>query len=462
MYLPILLGFWAISCSHHKSLFSNTGKLVFKKNINELIMDSGLNANMGIKIKSLSTGETLYALNSEKLLLPASNNKLYTCATALGVLGSDFVFETSIYVEKNNLYLKGGGDPDFSIEQLDSLAQIVSSSLNSIDTIFVDESLMDTLHYGEGWMWDEGYWWYAAPVSALSMNDNCVDFYFHPGKLGEPADITVHPPTQYIQVKNQSVTVNDTIEFKKFKIERDWVGETNQFIISGELLDTTPKDTLIRNIVHPPLFAGTVMKEMLAERGISVLAVSIGTLPKNASKLVSHRSDSLLYSTSNLMNESDNLTAELLIKTLGITEENPGNWDDGITRVKTFLADSAGIDTGTIRMADGSGVSRYNLTSADHFIQLLSYMYQSPYSDDFLYVLANGGSKGTLNNRLTKNGHKIKAKTGHLSGVSCFSGYAFSPRFGPLAFSFMMNGYIGSAKDYQRLQDNILEMLVHD
>jgi len=162
------------------------------------------------------------------------------------------------------------------------------------------------------------------------------------------------------------------------------------------------------------------------------------------------------------MNESDNLTAELLIKTLGITEENPGNWDDGITRVKTFLADSAGIDTGTIRMADGSGVSRYNLTSADHFIQLLSYMYQSPYSDDFLYVLANGGSKGTLNNRLTKNGHKIKAKTGHLSGVSCFSGYAFSPRFGPLAFSFMMNGYIGSAKDYQRLQDNILEMLVHD
>jgi PBP4 family serine-type D-alanyl-D-alanine carboxypeptidase len=256
--------------------------------------------------------------------------------------------------------------------------------------------------------------------------------------------------------------VNDTVDFQKFKIERDWAGHTNKFNISGEILDTSSIDTLIRNIVYPPLFAGTVLKEILEKHGTVVKKIKIGNLTENAKLLVSHKSDSLLQSALNLMTESDNLTAELFAKTMGISEETPGNWNDGIKTVKTFLADSAGIDTSSIRIADGSGVSRYNLTSADHFIQLLTYMYTSPYKDDFLYVLPGGGFKGTLEDRLESTGSKIRAKTGGLSGVSCLSGYAFSSQYGPLAFSILMNGYIGSSKDYRKLQDDILEILVHD
>jgi len=417
---------------------------------------------MGIKIVSLRDNKTLYAYNSQKLLMPASNNKLYTCAAALANLGSDTIFETAIYQEGNNLILKGGGDPDFSLEQLDSLAQIISSQIESVDTLFVDESLMDTLHYGVGWMWDEGSWWYAAPISALSLNDNCVEFYFHPGKLGQPVPVSTNPVTNYIQVDNQSITVNDPVDIQKFKIERDWAGQTNKFNISGELMDFSTPDTLIRNIVNPPLFAGTVLKEILAEKGTRIKIVSTGNGSENAKLLVSHNSYSLLQSALNLMNESDNLTAELLVKTMGISKEYPGNGNDGIKTVKTFLADSAGIDTSSIRIADGSGVSRYNLTSANHFIQLLTYMYTSPFKDDFLYVLPMGGFKGTLEDRLESTGSKIRAKTGGLSGVSCLSGYAFSPQYGPLAFSILMNGYIGSSRDYHKLQDDILEILVHD
>ena len=457
-----ITSFWFFSCTHHPALFNNIGSPTLKNAINALIIDSSLDVNMSIKVTSLNSGEILYALNSKKRLMPASNNKLYTCAAALANLGSDTIFETAIYQQGNNLILKGGGDPDFSLEQLDSLAQIISSQIESVDTLFVDESLMDTLHYGEGWMWDEGSWWYAAPISALSLNDNCVEFYFHPGKLGQPVPVSTNPITNYIQIDNQSITVNDTVDFQKFKIERDWAGHTNKFNISGELMDFSTPDTLIRNIVNPPLFAGTVLKEMLAEKGTRIKIVSTRNGSKNAKILVSHKSYSLLQSALNLMNESDNLTAELLVKTMGISKEYPGNWNDGIKTVKTFLADSAGIDTSSIRIADGSGVSRYNLTSANHFIQLLTYMYTSPFKDDFLYVLPMGGFKGTLEDRLESTGSKIRAKTGGLSGVSCLSGYAFSPQYGPLAFSILMNGYIGSSRDYHKLQDDILEILVHD
>ena len=451
-----------ISCTPPRTLLYLEGNPELKNKINDIIEYSGIDLNMGIKIVSLRDNKTLYAYNSQKLLMPASNNKLYTCAAALANLGSDTIFETAIYQEGNNLILKGGGDPDFSLEQLDSLAQIISSQIESVDTLFVDESLMDTLHYGEGWMWDEGSWWYAAPISALSLNDNCVEFYFHPGKLGQPVPVSTNPITNYIQIDNQSITVNDTVDFQKFKIERDWAGHTNKFNISGELMDFSTPDTLIRNIVNPPLFAGTILKEMLAEKGTRIKIVSTGNGSKNAKLLVSHNSYSLLQSALNLMNESDNLTAELLVKTMGISKEYPGNWNDGIKTVKTFLADSAGIDTSSIRIADGSGVSRYNLTSANHFIQLLTYMYTSPFKDDFLYVLPMGGFKGTLEDRLESTGSKIRAKTGGLSGVSCLSGYAFSPQYGPLAFSILMNGYIGSSRDYHKLQDDILEILVHD
>ena len=454
--------FWFISCAPPKVLLDNPGIPTLKKEINTLIVDSDLDINMSLKMTSLTSGKTLYALNSHKKLMPASNNKLYTSAAALVYLGADYTFETSIYQNEKNIYLVGGGDPDFSLDKLDSLAEIVSTSITSIDTLFVDESIMDTLHYGEGWMWDEGPWWYAAPVSALSLNDNCVNFYVQAGKMGEPVTIQTQPSTNYIQIDNQSITVNDTVDYQKFKIDRDWAGRTNQFTITGEKLVTAPVDTLIRNIYHPPLFAGTVLMEMLEKYGTTVKKVAIGNSTKSSNKLTSHISDSLFYSAENLMNESDNLTAELYVKTLGISDDKPGNWNDGITTVKSFLADSTGIDTSSIRIADGSGVSRYNLTNADHFIQLLTYMYASPFKDDFLYVLPGGGFKGTLKDRLETTGSKIRAKTGGLSGVSCLSGYAFSPKYGPIAFSMLMNGYIGSSKDYRQLQDRILGLLIHD
>ena len=81
----------------------------------------------------------------------------------------------------------------------------------------------------------------------------------------------------------------------------------------------------------------------------------------------------------------------------------------------------------------------------------------------FIEFLIGGDTKNsTLKNRLESTGSRIRAKTGHLSGVSCLSGYAFSPHYGPVAFSMLMNGYIGSSREYRQLQDQILGLLIHD
>ncbi|MDP7609056.1 MAG: D-alanyl-D-alanine carboxypeptidase/D-alanyl-D-alanine-endopeptidase [Candidatus Marinimicrobia bacterium] len=431
---------------------------MLKKNINELISSHSLNVNMGIKILSLKTGETLYSLNSQKLLMPASNNKLYTCAAALEKLGSDHRFKTFVLRYSNNLILKGGGDPDLTIGQLDSLAEITAKKMNLVDTLFVDESLLDSLHYGQGWMWDEGAWWYAAPVSAMSLNDNCIDFHVEPGKLGQPAKVEIVPGTEYVRVINQSITINETIDYNKFRIDRNWAGRTNMFTISGEVLNSASTDTFQRNIFDPVLFSGTVFKEQLRKYGVNVKNIVEGTGSSDASTIAIHTSDSLLYSAHNLMHESDNLTSELFTKSMAVSDTTMGNWKDGLRIIKAYLADSASIDTSLLRLADGSGVSRYNLSSADQFIKLLSYMYHSDKKDEFIYTLPKSRSNSTLKDRLEFSDTRIRAKTGHLSGVSCLSGYIFSDKYGPLAFSILMNGYRGSAKPYKNLQDKIINL----
>ena len=451
-----------VSCSTHPRLFSNEGSLILKKKINRLIVSSELGATMGISIVSLKTGKPIYELNSEKLLMPASNNKLFTCAAALDFLGKDFFFFTNVLAQNENAILQGGGDPDLTVKDLDSLAYAVSKKVDSIDTLFLDDTFLDSVYFGNGWMWDEGPWWYAAPISALSVNDNCIDFYVQPGKEGQNAIINYFPNTNYISFQNQSLTVEKNTNLKKLKIDRDWSDKKNNFSVTGEIFYKEELDTLRRNIHDPTMFTGVLFKEMLEKHGLEINYVMKKKVSRNADTLATHKSLPLIKSASNLMNESDNLTAELFIKTIGRHNITQGNWKSGLDSVKSLLASSALIDTSQMRIADGSGVSRYNLTSAKQLTTFLVWVYESQYKNDFISTLPGGGKRnGTLERRLKTEGNYVKAKTGGLSGVSNLSGYVFSPRYGPVAFSLLMSGYRGSSQPYRNLQDAIIKQLLY-
>ena len=432
--------------------------------INKIIEASGIDLNMGIKIVSLKNNKTLYAYNSQKLLMPASTNKLYTCAAALHYLGNNHTFKTRVLKNNNNLILKGGGDPDLTINQLDSLAIIVSKNIKKVDTLYVDDTLLDSLNYGEGWMWDEGPWWYAAPIGALSVNDNCIDFYVEPGDIGSPANISYFPETSYITFENNSITVNDTLDFNKLKIDRDWVTSGNNFSVTGEIIDTTKKDTLYRNIYDPSLFAGTIFRQLLNEHGTTVKQLSRKAQDLTDYKeLTVHYSDSLIVSAINLMNESDNLTAELFVKSIGALDTLPGTWEAGLDSIKSFLSSKVKIDTSNIRLADGSGVSRYTLTNSDQLISLLSWVYNSKHKNDFISTLPGGGwPKSTLEKRLIEEGSRVRAKTGGLSGARNLAGYIDSPKYGTVAFSILMNGYIGSSSKHRYVQNQIVKTIIYD
>jgi len=484
---PVFILFiFFLQCSKPPTLLNTVGYKKAQSSINSIIQSSGLQTNIGIKVIDLKTNETIYAWNPNSLFNPGSNNKLFTCITALALLDTNKTFSTSVYQDTNAIYLVAGGDPHLSIEQLDTIAQTISDTIQlhigrdywflnnrlrirsvdlakKINYLVVDNSIFDNLVYGPGWMWDEGSWWHAGQISAMTLNENCVDFFVSPGKLGYPNIINTYPTTNYITIKNESITVNDTIDFQKFRIERDWENQTNNFLISGNIMDTATVDTLQRNIHNPTLYAGTIFAEMLQNKGLNIKHIVQGSVPNNAIKITEHVSESIMYSLNGLMKDSENLTAELIVKHIGSTVyDTVGTWKNGLLAIKTFLHDTVGIDTNTIGLSDGSGLSRYNYSSPNHFITLLSWAYNNKNTrNPFLNTFPIGGLDGTLVDRLEDidTSTTILAKTGSLSGVNCLSGYIVSKTNSTLAFSILMNGFVNSSKPYRKLQDDIIYAL---
>ena len=474
LILAILTLFILYNCTATHELYIGNGNKKLARNINNVIKNSDLITNMGIKVISLQSGKTLYSLNSNHLFTPASNNKLYTASTALHYLSPQFKFETSVWIDSTykdsvhvpRLVLVGGGDPDLKLPELKSIANEISKNIRLIDTLIIDNTLFDNVYLGPGWMWDENTEWDFAQIDAMTFNDNCIDISVKPGEIGGSPVITINPNTNYVKIRNEAITVNDTIDIIDFEIERRWWEGNNIIDITGELIYTKDEEVYSRTVENPSLFTGTVLAELLTEFDSNVKSIIVGRgKSKTIVPIYTHFSKSLTYSLANFLKESDNLSGELYVKMMGhVANDDQGNWNNGMLAVKTFLNDKIKIDTTKMNIVDGSGLSRYNMTSPDQLIQLLEYMHTNhSYSDVFLSALSIGGQDGTLDDRMiaVKHEGRIRAKTGNMTGVSCLSGYVFTKNGEPLAFSIMLNGFVGSNTPYKQLQDKIAEILIN-
>ena len=187
--------------------------------IEEILQKPELAAAMSaVKVASLDTGHVLFERNSDKLVRPASNMKLYTVAAALDRLGPDFRFRTSIYANtkpdatgtiKGDMILYGRGDPSLATrfndgdyyKGVDALAaRIVEAGVKRVEGDLVgDESYFNGPPYGDGWSWDDLTWYYGAEISALTVDDNSLDVFVKPGpSVGSPALLTTGPATPLV------------------------------------------------------------------------------------------------------------------------------------------------------------------------------------------------------------------------------------------------------------------------
>jgi D-alanyl-D-alanine carboxypeptidase/D-alanyl-D-alanine-endopeptidase (penicillin-binding protein 4) len=423
-------------------------------------------------VVSLDSKEVLYERDSKLLMRPASNMKLLTASTALRVLGTEYKFRTEVLqdtsmndgVVDGNLYFRGFGDPLLQTTDLDSLIrQIKASGIKAVrGQVVADVSYFDDLYWGNGWMWDDEAYDYDAMISPLTINDNCVQVKVGPGRgAGDSALVTIEPATAYVSLINTAKTVLDTV-IHPLVITRLFKERLNTIVVEGEVLaNSAPIETGI-SIWQPELYAAQLLTEALTRDSIEVEnEPTVGTAPSYAKEIA--RSDHGLDSAVVHMDKvSDNLTAELLLKTLCVTKRGtPGTFQGGVYVVRDFLS-SIGIDTTKFLNVDGSGLSFYNLLTAEAIIQLLESMsHQEDIFPLFYTSLPIAGVDGTLRNRMkgTPAEGNLRAKTGTISGASSLSGYVRTADGERLAFSMLMQNFIYPTRLYQQAQDRIGALL---
>ncbi|MGE5441071.1 MAG: D-alanyl-D-alanine carboxypeptidase/D-alanyl-D-alanine-endopeptidase [Bacteroidota bacterium] len=443
-----------------------------KIRLDALLADSMFQSTVAsVNVYDLTAKSPLYQNQIKLLLKPASNMKVITTAAGLCFLGPDYKFQTLMYhtgsitdsVCTGDLYLEGRGDPDFGLLDLDTLLQSVKLlGIKEVKgNIYADVSYMDSLFWGKGWMWDDDPSTDAPYLSPLNINSNTVTVSIAPGLPGNAPIVSTIPESGYFKIKNKSYTVAG--DSSTFRWDRDWLNRKNDIVLSGNLPMKSPLIANEINVYDPARYFLTLFKEKLERAGIIVLGgIDTSRVPKDA-KLIYIFSRPFSQVIVNLNKTSDNLSAEMTLRAMAYKYfGKPATPENGIKMVDSLITLS-GLNYKDYRIVDGSGVSHYNLVSSELLLNVLKYIYN--FRPELYGILYNSfpvaGVDGSLDYRMrnTEASNNLHAKTGTLSGISSLSGYVTAKNRHVLAFSAIIQNYVGSSSRAVKILDEIGRIL---
>ncbi|MDN4606435.1 D-alanyl-D-alanine carboxypeptidase/D-alanyl-D-alanine endopeptidase [Sporosarcina highlanderae] len=432
--------------------------------INAILQDPKLQgAITGVSIRKAVDGEILYSHFSDIRLRPASNMKLLTGAAALDILGPDYQFSTEVLTDgqvkgvvlHGNLYLKGKGDPTLMKMDLDQFAkELKAKGITNINgSLIADDSWYDDIRYSQDLNWSDEHSYVGAQVSALTLSPNedydagTVIIEVHPNtKIGSPPKVTLNPNNSHVEIVNKATTVSKG-QAKSISIEREH--GTNRIFIEGNMPLGGTMSRSWAAVWEPTMYALDVFQKSLEAEGIQYVGgMKTGVTPENATILASKKSMPLEELFIPFMKLSNNGHGETLVKEMGKVQSGEGSWNAGLSVMKEKLKEF-GVNTDSVMLRDGSGMSHKNLISADELSTMLYNIQAKSWFPAFETSLPIAGIPermigGTLRNRMGEGmtAVNVKAKTGTITGVSTLSGYVTAKDGTELIFSILINNYI--------------------
>lgn len=343
-----------------------------------------------------SANRTVYAARPDLPLIPASTMKVLTATAALETFGADATFTTEVRtlrppaggVVDGDLFVVGGGDPLLSTG--DYLA--IFRNQPQVATSF--EALADAI----------------AAAGVREVRGRIV------GDHQRYDDQRLFPTWRPEYVAEGDVgpvdglVVNDGFLQYRFPLDRE--------IIAPD----------------PAAHAAGVLAFLLQSRGVAVLGgAGSGPAPAEARALASVTSPPMRAVVAEMLTESDNNTAEMLVKELGFRELGQGSWERGIEARSNALAE-AGLPVQGFAGVDGSGLDRRNRLTCALLQGALA-----EGGDALSAGFAVAGRTGTLATRFvnTPVAGRLRGKTGSLTGVVALTGYVEGKE--RVAFSLVLN-----------------------
>ena len=397
-------------------------------------------ASFGIEFYSLDSGKIIYALNPEKMFVPASTTKLLTEGTLLAKLGADYRFYTRIYRTgpidskgklKGDLILVASGDPDLSnrlqpdgtlafvnedhsyngpalpgdpLAVIKELAgKISAKGIKRIDgRLLIDASLFPDGPREGGT---------DVVMSSIMVNDNVIDLLVRPGvKSADATTLEFSPHTSYVNFVNHITTgaQDSKPNLESPEVESNEDGSTVVVTLTGSLPAGIAPQTVAFSVPSPTAFAATVLREALVASGVQFtfkkgaatrapdfVAYSKLYVPENM--LAEHVSAPLSEEIKVTLKVSQNLHAGMgpyLLGTL-VAKDIKNPLAAGFRLEREFLQ-SANLDLSGASQGDGAGGDWADLFSPDFMVHYLTYWTTRPDYQVLLRALPVLGEDGTL------------------------------------------------------------------
>jgi len=394
-------------------------------------------ANFGIEFYSLDTGKVVYALNADKLFVPASTTKTLTEGTLLAKLGADYRFHTRVYrtgpidkhgTLKGDLLLVASGDPNLSnrIQPDGTLAfvdhdhsyngpalpgdplaviqefvsQIKSKGVRKIEgQIYVDASLLPDSEKEGGT---------GVVMSSIMVNDNVIDLVGKPGgKPGDAAQLSVSPQSSYLRFVNNVVT-GEAKSKLAFNASDPVAAPDGSLTVTftGNIPMGTEPQTAAFAVPSPTKFATAVLGDVLKSAGISVNSKA-ATPPTDftpyqrfytaENQLAEHVSPPLSEEIKITLKVSQNVHAGMGPYLLGllVARDLKDPIHAGFKTEQAFLQE-AKLDLSGAAQGDGAGGDWADLFSPDFIVHYLTYWSTRPDYQFFFTSLPILGKDGTL------------------------------------------------------------------
>lgn len=446
------------------------GSSQLSNELNYMIATNGTTASIGVYVKSMKTGATLFTRNINQPMTPASTMKIVTAEAALLYLGPTYRFSTQLLTDaasvkngvlQGNLYVVLSGDPSLTYEDLTELMMTLQNQqITAIyGNVYIDNTAYDERFYGPGWEWKDKSYCFAAPISASIINHNCLPLRVTSSKVaGRAAQLVKSPDHFYPEIHN-SVMTKSSRSRCGVRVSKD---ADSSLSLDGCMPRGKYEWGVSYVVTDIPNYNRALFKSVLSKLNVKVYgSVTFGTAPTKPSIIGTHTSKPLKDLINDMLKKSDNVIAGALFKKLGQRySQRPGSWENGSIAVSQILSKRANVNTTGMRILDGSGLSAANLATPAQLMQVLNFAFHHDgTSYEFVSALPISGVDGTLKHRMWNIARKVRAKTGTISGVVSLAGYTVAADKEPLAFVIMVNGNKGMAWRYRALEDKIVTSL---
>lgn len=384
-------------------------------------------------------GPRLIAVNPNQARNPASVMKMVTTWAGLSGLGPEYTWRTTLYARgagqvdaqgnlSGPLYIKAGGDPDFSIKDLWGLLRDLRlRGIKNLSDVVVDRSVFGQVGINTGAFDGAADRPYNASPDAMMVGLGAVRLIFQPDAQAKKWVAIIDPPVPGLRVSGDigwSPAVCPGSPGVATQLQATEQGLVIN--VSGTAVGSCGEFSVYRIALSQPDYFEALFKMLWKEQGGTLgKGLRAGQVPSGVQPITWHQSDSLANAIRQINKQSNNVMARTLLLTLAAERLGKGATAQAGASTALAILNQQNIDTTGWLIDNGAGLSRDARLTAHGLASMLDVAWQSSLMPEFISSLAISGVDGTVRRRMRNTDAQGMAhlKTGTLRDARALAGY---------------------------------------